>query len=602
METAPCFMSSYKPVRAVHGDDAILSIPYSSRRWLLGLLLSGSCSVAAATTLNLDLEGVSGELADNVRGFLSIQTLHNQTVRSENRLRYLHRQAEREIRLALEPFGYYNPELELQLTQAADGRWQARYRIDPGPRTRIQRADLVLEGEGNTDSEFRTLMRQTPVRKGAWLSHQDYERLKSQLQSLASERGYYRAHFTRQRILVDPFANEAEIELTYATGERTRISELRFSDSPIGEPLLRRYPRFAEGDYLAVADLIDLQGALIDSDYFADVEVRPLLDELEAGEVPVQVTLTPRPRTRYQAGFGYGTDTGARMQLGLNRRYVNSRGHKLDSRLRLSEVRNDITGAYMIPGQQPRFDQYGLRARYSQEDTKVIESETFAVGGLWQKQLGDWERVLSLDVEQEKFTFDGTTTQVRLLIPRAQLSRTVFDDRFDTRDGYRISTSVAAASESLLSDVSLVQLGLSGKRVDAMGDNWRLLTRAEVGALVTDQFDQVPASLRFYAGGDTSVRGYDYQTLGPTSPRGNVIGGKYLLTGSVEADYMFRPNWRMAVFADAGNAFNTWGDGLKTSVGAGVRWQSPVGPVRLDLATPLQDSGFRIHFTLGPDL
>lgn len=555
----------------------------------------------SASELTLRVEGVPDNIADNVRGFLSIQSLENQEVTSVSRLMYLHRRAEDEIRQALEPFGYYNPELDLAL-QSQEGGWRAVYQITPGPQTQISRVTVQILGEGEQDPEFIALLASNPLKMGEALYHPTYESFKSQIQSLAAERGYYLGRFTEQRIRVDRERNRAEITLTFNTGQRTRISELRFSENPIKERLLRRYPRFEEGDYLEVVKLIDLQGALIDSDYFADVEVRPVMEEFTEGSVPVEVNLTPRPRSLYQAGFGFGTDTGARMQLGLNRRYVNSSGHKIDARMRLSEIRNDITAGYIIPGRNPRFDQFGLRTGFYDENSKTIDSSRFSFGGFWQKQIDEWEGVLSLDLEQERFSFDQDTTQTRLLIPRLQMTKTVSDNRFNTQKGYRISFGVAAASEALLSDVSLLQLNASGKRVDSLGERWRLLSRVEVGTTYTNDFDRVPATLRFYAGGDNSIRGYDYQTLGPKSRSGQVIGGQHLIAGSLEVDYEFIPNWRLAGFVDAGNAFDNFNEKIKTSAGFGVRWQSPVGPVRLDLATPIQDSGVRIHFTLGPDL
>ena len=514
----------------------------------------------------------------------------------------MHRRALDEIRLALEPFGFYNPEITSELTQLANGDWLASYQINPGPQVTLTRVNIRLLGEGKTDPVLNEIIESSALKEGVALDHQAYNRLKNRLQSVAAERGYYRARFQRSRIYVNREENTAEIDLSYATGQRTKVSEIRFSESPISENLLRRYPRFQEGDYIDVTQLIDLQSALIDSNYFADVEVLPLINELEDGEIPVQVSLTPRPRNLYRAGIGFGTDTGARTQLGMDRRYVNKRGHRLNANLRLSEIRNDISGSYMIPGIDPRFDQFGIRGRFAEENSDTIDSRTYSVGGIWQKQINDWERVLTLDLEQEQFTFDGDTRSILLLMPRAKFSKTVADDLFNTRKGHSIGFSVGAASDSLLSDISLLQLTINGKRVDPLGDNWRLLTRFELGASYTDNFDRVPASMRFYAGGDNSVRGYDFQTLGPVSAKGNVIGGQYLMVGSVEADYMFRPNWRLAGFIDAGNAFDDFSEPVKTSAGFGVRWQSPVGPIRVDLAKPLEDSGFRIHFTLGPDL
>ena len=115
---------------------------------------------------------------------------------------------------------------------------------------------------------------------------------------------------------------------------------------------------------------------------------------------------------------------------------------------------------------------------------------------------------------------------------------------------------------------------------------------------------ELPASVRFFAGGDNSVRGYDFESLGPIDATGAVIGGSYLVDVSLEVDRLFRDKWAVAMFVDGGDAFNDTHIKLKTGVGIGLRWYSPVGPIRLDFAHPLDDpdKSFRIHISLGPDL
>ncbi len=114
----------------------------------------------------------------------------------------------------------------------------------------------------------------------------------------------------------------------------------------------------------------------------------------------------------------------------------------------------------------------------------------------------------------------------------------------------------------------------------------------------------MPPSLRYFAGGDQSVRGYDYQSLSPTNSDGDRIGGRYQFAASVEYQFSLTERWRIAAFADQGNAFNDLElPTLKQSVGVGVRWVSPVGPIRVDLAHPLDgDQGVRLHFSMGPEL
>ena len=589
-------------------DSAIYTLPYKPQfkrlisKLVFTFLLVFGANTVTADQLTLDIQGVNSELTNNIKAFLSITTLLDQTITNESRLRFLHRRAEDEIRLALEPFGFYNPKISTDLTLQDNGDWLALYVVDAGPQVQLNEVSIQVLGAGKSDPVFIEMLENTSIRVGEPLSHQAYSRLKNRMQSAAAERGYYHARFERARIYIDREANTAKIDLAYKTGERTKVGDIRFQESPISENLLSRYPRFSEGDYLDVTRLIDLQSALIDSGYFATVEVLPLIAELQDGEIPIQVSLTPRKRTLYRAGLGYGTDTGARIQLGMDRRYVNSRGHGFNANLRLSEIRNEIVGGYMIPGRDPRTDQYGFRGRFVEENSDTIDSQSYSVGGIWQKQLGDWQRIITLDLEQEDFTFDQNKQTTLLLIPRVQFNKRIVDDRLNTRKGHSLNVGIAGASDSIVSDISLLQLTVSGKRVDSISENWRLLTRFDTGAVFTDSFTSVPASLRFYAGGDNSVRGYDYNKLGPLSAKGNVIGGQYLVVGSVEADYMFKPNWRLATFVDVGNAFDDFSDPIKTSAGVGIRWQSPVGPIRFDLAKPIEDSGFRIHFTLGPDL
>ena len=100
------------------------------------------------------------------------------------------------------------------------------------------------------------------------------------------------------------------------------------------------------------------------------------------------------------------------------------------------------------------------------------------------------------------------------------------------------------------------------------------------------------------------MRGFGYEELGPSDLDGNVIGGQYLATASIELDYLIKPKWRIASFLDAGNAFGTGNEAVEYSIGAGIRWLTPIGPVRLDFANAISEENkpWRIHFTIGPDL
>jgi len=149
-----------------------------------------------------------------------------------------------------------------------------------------------------------------------------------------------------------------------------------------------------------------------------------------------------------------------------------------------------------------------------------------------------------------------------------------------------------------------VQATALGKWIWSLPRGQRILIRTQLGATAEREFEELPASVRFFAGGDNSVRGYSFEELGPVDADGNVIGGSSLATGSFEFEQPLRARWSMAFFVDSGNAFERSEMDAKTSVGLGGRWQSPLGPIRIDLALPLEDDhdDWRVHITLGPDL
>ena len=200
----------------------------------------------------------------------------------------------------------------------------------------------------------------------------------------------------------------------------------------------------------------------------------------------------------------------------------------------------------------------------------------------------------------------GSTRGIaRLLTPGVSLGTTRHDDRNRPTDGYRLHVEARGGHEAAGSDVSFLRLSGSAGWVRAVPWGGRLLARAELGAMAVDGFDALPPAQRFFAGGDSSVRGYGFASLGPVDASGTVVGGRMLAVGSIEYEHPFKDRWSGAVFADAGNAFDTGNrnEGLKVGVGLGIRWQSPIGAVRLDVARPLDGTQrFRMHLRIGPDL
>ncbi|QEQ97745.1 autotransporter assembly complex protein TamA [Neptunomonas concharum] len=570
---------------------------------LIGILIMIGTLRLHAAELTVVIEGVDSQQQQNIRTMLGLESLHKKEITHESRLRYLFSKADADIKKALQPFGYYQPKIESQL-QTGDDQWVAKFIIDPGPLLHISKLDLQLLGDALNDQVFSDLLADSPVQVGSPLIHNHYETLKKRIRSLAAERGYYRAEFIEHRVEVDLIAYQASIVLHYDSGPRYSIGEIRFSKSPLSEGFLRRYVPFESGEPINSAQLLSLQGVLVDSDYFQRVEVRPLWEQASGAQVPLEVTLDAHERTKYRGGFGYGTDTGARMTLGMTRRWVNKRGHQFNTLLRASQIRNSLAAEYVIPGFRPQQDRYTVNVNLNDEHSDSVDTRSQYLGASWQKQWGGWQQVASLGFQQETFAVGPNTTQSTFLIPRISLSTVSVKDRLNVDNGYRLTLQASGGSAQLLSDTDFLQLRLGAKAVHSVNTKLRLLGRADLGVTFVDTFDKLPVSQRFYAGGDNSVRGYAYQSLGPKDNQGDDLGGQNLLVGSVEMDYRLTDKWGVAAFMDVGNAFKGAEADLHIGVGIGLRWFSPVGPVRFDLATPYDDDerGVRLHLSIGPDL
>ncbi len=574
------------------------------RAMMLGVLCLVTTVVAAQTShLRVVIEGLEGEALANVRALLTIEQQRQSESLTPFRMRRYHERAEAEIRTALEPFGFYGVQVQGSLQQEASG-WLAHYRIDPGPQTRITDVDLRLQEEGAGDLALQAAAGAIALREGEPLLHARYEDAKRSLLQQALAQGYLDAHYSVHRLEVDAGRAEARVVLVLATGIRYEFGAVSFSGADLNTDLLQAYVQFAPGADYASRQLLDLQRALEDSDYFAQVQVQAERDQAAGRRIPVAVELTPRRPNKYTAGLGFGTDTGARGRLGWANRRLNRAGHFLQLEYRVSEIQESYTGRYRIPLARPRTDFLEFNSLIGSEQVDDAESQKKQVGVSISTLQGRWRRVLSLTYQQEDFEIGLTDGDTALLMPGINLQRIWGRDRLVAEKGARLQLDLKGAQEGLLSDTSFVQAQVDAKLIRSFGERTRLLGRGSFGVIHTDDFDALPPGLRFFAGGDQSVRGYDYRHLGPSDASGDIIGGRYLVVGSVELERHIQGNWRAALFFDTGNAVDTLGDPLKQGVGFGLRWETPIGLVRVDFANAISEDSkpWRLHLTVGPDL
>lgn len=567
----------------------------------LSLLL---CAIARAEppALAIDISGISGEVHDNVQRSLSLYLQRSHPLLNEAVIRRLHRNAPQEIRSALEPFGYYRPHIESEL-EGSQMSWRASYRIDPGPPLPIAEVDIAVRGEGADDPALRRWQAQYPLAKGNTLNHRIYEQAKQDLLGLARERGYFEAELTSHRITVNLESYTAAIALALDSGQRYVFGDIDMQNEKFDERFLRRYLTFNSGEPYDARKLLALRRTLADSDYFERADVLSLSDLAEDGRVPIRIDLAAKPDNRYSAGLGYATDTGARARLGYERRRVNVYGHRLNTTLHQSEIESGFSTRYHVPLQKPATDYLTYSLLWLDERTDTADRTTTSLGVDITQQTGSWLRTTGVSFEQERYRVD-VANDVTLVIPHVRWQRVRADRRITPQHGWIFTFGVRGASDQLISDTSFVQPRMDGKFITTPWPRSRLLLRAAGGFSWTPEFQDLPASQRFFAGGDMSIRGYAYNALGPENDDGTVIGGKNLLVGSVEYEFDIRERIALAAFFDAGNAFNDTNLDVQQGAGVGLRFRTPIGAIRIDIAQALTRAGrpWRLHLTLGPDL
>lgn len=560
---------------------------------------------AAPAAADVTLNGIDGPLAANVLAHLSIDEEPCDAPRW--RIEQQQQAAPLRIREALEAFGYYSPKIEAKLEFQAQC-WRSTFDVTPGDPVLLRVVTVEVTGDAVADVDFTGAIERQAWRTGELLNHGIYEGLKRRWGDLALERGYADAKFVASRIDVYPDERVADVELRFDSGPRYAFGAVDLHQDVLSDELARSYLPFKAGDPYDARVLTTLYVALTDSGYFQTIDVRPLEADLEAHTIPVEITLTPSRRKQISYGIGYSTDTGPRFRFSRTYRRFNERGHQFGVSAQLSPVMSEFAASYRIPFGDPRKEWVAFDAGIKSEDTDTSTSDSFELGARRVVvRPGNWTRTQLLSLLVEDFEVGAQVGRAHLLMPGIDWTRVLADNNIRPRTGSKISLRVQFAADELGSDNSLVQAVVRGKWIWSTPKKSRFIVRGELGAMAEDSFEDLPPSVRFFAGGDNSVRGYDFEALGPTDETGQVIGGSSLATASFEFEHPLRakwPKWSIATFVDSGNAFERNSFDAKTGAGFGARWLSPLGPIRIDIAHPFDDptTSWRLHINLGPDL
>jgi translocation and assembly module TamA len=555
-------------------------------------------------TVIINAPGLEDAAIKNARLYLK---LASETCDSPRwKVNKLYSQVERQIGQGLRAFGYYQPAIKKKM-EVSDKCWQVKIDIDAGEPVKIKRIDIKVSGASDDEQINKTINSFKPL-IGKQLLHKQYEGIKSRLIDRSYERGYIDAGFEKSELRVDPKNHSAEIIISLKTGERYYIGELNIDQEILDEDFLVRLADTQVGVPLESETLIRLQRNLSDSGYFSAVDIMMQRDKVENQKMPFAVRLKPRKKHAWKAGIGVETDIGVRYTGGYENRIFNRHGHQWGGKIELSKVESEIKTDYMIPGRNPHKEKFNFGMSLKHEDVDTYDSDTVTIlASQTLKKSPRWTEIRSLELLYEDYKVADESDDDILFMPGIAWQYKRVDNPFKVHFGYRFGLSVKGAVEGLISTQSLLQTKINGKIIYRPGDAGRFSARGEFGTTLVDDIDDVPASLRFFAGGDNSVRGYDYESLGPEDDNGEVVGGTELITASLEYEHPVKnDDWWVSTFVDAGNAFDFDDHDVKLKIGygVGVRWFSSFGRFKLDFAVP-EETGlddWKVHFSFGTEL
>ena len=638
--------------------------PRSRAAGALVLLLA--CPLARAGVI-ITVSGVSPPLRSNVLAYLSFSRYQRSKDLTPDTVDRLQSRIGREVQGALRPFGYYDPTVHSKVTPSGPGNWQVAISIDAGQPVLLKKVDVRVVGPGAGSPLFTRITSSLPLHTGEPLNQPAYDGVKGDLLRTAATYGYLDATLTRHELLVDPSARTASITLELDTGVRYHFGATTIEQHAVREKLVRKYLRYREGDPFDLTEVLRTQFALDDSEYFSDLEVLPGARDRVHHSVPVSIHADLSRPNVYSFAAGYATDTGARGILSWQDRRVNSYGHKMSVDLEAAQVtKYSLQSRYIIPIGDPAVENLTLAGIVQQQQLADVDSRTMSLGPSVTRVTGRWQTVWFVNGVHATGTVQGipecltgnsaapyaqcqdatgapipnitagTATNDLLVpgvdiasVPKGYLGEPMFEHGF--------FAEIRGSQGAFGSKANFLQLHIQLERVMNLAPKWHLLLRDEFGATVASHFDEMPSAMRFFAGGEGSVRGFAYNDLSPLQNICEYVvskgvpareecvlnqkaGGKDLVTGSVEFDRDLPRNFGVAVFFDYGNAFNHFGredqtintaEGpievkqplLQYGAGIGFRVRLPVLTLGIDIGQPLSQSGGpRLYINFSPKL
>ncbi|XPF95813.1 autotransporter assembly complex protein TamA [Colwellia sp. RE-S-Sl-9] len=547
-----------------------------------------------------NIKAYLGELPDNPQSRVSfIYSAKNNTIK------------------ALQALGYYRSVVSTNLIKSEDDTpWKLALTIQLKEVTLVNSINVNISGEAQNDKMFNSLTSNLAIKPQDRLHHGNYQKIKSEIIALALQRGYFDGYFETAKIAITP-ENTADISLTYKSGKRYKFGKIEFINNTIDQNFINKLVPFTYGDDYQVSTLQQFQNNLEKTQYFSNIVIVPNQDDPSAAKdkfVPIQVTLKEAKKHYFDIGLGYATDTDFRISGGWRTPLVNKYGHRQETQIKYSKINPTGRFIYSIPINGSLNDTIQFKLLLENNEYGDVDSN------YWSSRISKIKVSDTVNSEyyvrflHEEWDIDTLDDMADYFLLGYSWSNTHRDGSLiDPSDGFSQYYNIEGTHTEISSETSFLKFYAHWRYIKTIKPKHRIVTRAEIGYTLLDSSnaEELSPSLRFFAGGDQSIRGFAYQSIGPTRRQVNsdqssedlVVGGNRLAVASIEYQYYFTPTIRGAIFADIGSSFDT-GFQKKYSVGPGIHYISPIGAIKLDVGYSLSEDNpsWRLHLNLGAEL
>ncbi len=540
------------------------------------------------------------ETIEGVVGLVRWQDYHEMT---EELLDRLKREAVDTTRNLAAAEGYFSAVTDVDIDRTTTPA-TVTLKVTEGPPTRITAVRISVTGPAATDGSFGAqaiakLTREWGLPEGAVFRQPAWSAAKSGALATLAASPYAAATIASSEAQIDPEAKSAVLAIELESGPEFRFGNLEIAGLSRYPPeLVRNFSTIKVGEPYSQRALERYLRRLNASGYFASAQAAIDTESPHPEEAPVNVAVIEGPTRRFEGGLGYSTDVAFRANASYRDVNIDGKGMQMLAEGRLeTKIQTGSVRFTLPPVGRGWIGSFGAGA--ARTDIESLVTRTAFAGTRWHTLEEETEQAVSLLFYLDEQQPSGAASDSsHALFPEYERYWRHVDNLIAPTTGWMAVVHAGGG----IPGASTRGFGRLLGRVSAwwpIDDKHELQLRGEAGAVLAPTRHGIPSTLLFRTGGDTTVRGYAFESLGV--PDGDaVVPGRYLAVASVDAIRWVGEAWGVAAFVDAGNATDSLTDfHLALGYGVGVRVRTPLGPFRLDLAYGQDVHKVRVHFSVG---